>query len=573
MTSAVAIHEEDAGILLVFVILLTCVVITIWALKKKSVRFLHETGLALIYGLIVGAIIRYATPSNPDGNAKNDVTACENLTRADDIIIVKINDSEYSYKLQGEISDDDWQYQFAEELDKITFDPEIFFNILLPPIIFNAGYSMKKRHFFRNIGAITLFAFVGTTISTFCVAGLSFVALQLSKLALLAPDDMGFGHCLQFGAMISATDPVTVLAVFKDLKVEPNLDALLFGESVLNDAVAIVLSQTFTTVLNSKSETSAELFGYAILNFFTIFVGSLLIGASIALITALVFKFFRFDGMEILETGLFFLLSWSSFLFAETLGLTGIVSVLFCGILQAHYTYNNLTPESKQSTKQLMELLNFLAENFLFIYMGISVFSFSHHRWDPFFTIFAFLGIILGRLINVYPLAGLINLNRNRRNPETIIPCKFQHMMMFSGLRGAVAFALALRDTSSPANQLMFSTTLLIVYVTVLFLGGGTTAMLTKLQIPVGCSDELEERTDSEDQNMVWRGWYKFDKIFMKPILTHRGPPLTQSCPSVCNKLAQCFTSPEAYSSTDYGQDDQEVILDADELAFGQPDA
>lgn len=54
---------------------------------------------------------------------------------------------------------------------------------------------------------------------------------------------MGFGHCLQFGAMISATDPVTVLAVFKDLKVEPNLDALLFGESVLNDAVAIVLSQ------------------------------------------------------------------------------------------------------------------------------------------------------------------------------------------------------------------------------------------------------------------------------------------------------------------------------------------
>ena len=164
--------------------------------------------------------------------------------------------------------------------------------------------------------------------------------------------------------------------------------------------------------------------------------------------------------------------------------LTSNLSIILIHYIKAHYTYNNLTPESKQSTKQLMELLNFLAENFLFIYMGISVFSFSHHRWDPFFTIFAFLGIILGRLINVYPLAGLINLNRNRRNPETIIPCKFQHMMMFSGLRGAVAFALALRDTSSPANQLMFSTTLLIVYVTVLFLGGGTTAMLTKLQIP-----------------------------------------------------------------------------------------
>ena len=75
------------------------------------------------------------------------------------------------------------------------------------------------------------------------MASLSFVALLLSQLASLAPQDMKFGHCLQFGAMISATDPVTVLAVFKDLKVEPNLDALLFGESVLNDAVAIVLSQ------------------------------------------------------------------------------------------------------------------------------------------------------------------------------------------------------------------------------------------------------------------------------------------------------------------------------------------
>ena len=142
-----------------------------------------------------------------------------------------------------EVTDEEKGYRFNEELGKLTFDPEIFFNILLPPIIFNAGYSMKKRHFFRNIGAITLFAFIGTTISTFAVAGVAYLAMELSKLASTAPKDMVFGHCLQFGAMISATDPVTTLAIFKDLKVEPNLDALLFGESVMNDAVAIVLSE------------------------------------------------------------------------------------------------------------------------------------------------------------------------------------------------------------------------------------------------------------------------------------------------------------------------------------------
>ena len=101
-------------------------------------------------------------------------------------------------------------------------------------------------------------AFIGTTLSTFCIAGCAFIALQLSRLADLAPQEMKFNHCLQFGAMISATDPVTVLSIFKgktspfffekilwfsDLKVEPNLDAMLFGESVINDAVAIVLSE------------------------------------------------------------------------------------------------------------------------------------------------------------------------------------------------------------------------------------------------------------------------------------------------------------------------------------------
>ena len=122
----------------------------------------------------------------------------------------------------------------------------------------------------------------------------------------------------------------------------------------------------------------------------------------------------------------------------------------------AHYTYNNLSEESQKSTRELLELLNFLAENFLFIYMGISgllspvhhlvvisrvsrqksgnrirvsgwynndkVFSFSHHRWDPFFTIFAFLGIILGRLINIYPISEIVNFSRPA---EAKIPERF----------------------------------------------------------------------------------------------------------------------------------------------------
>ncbi|CBY21052.1 unnamed protein product [Oikopleura dioica] len=574
MTSALVLHEEDAGILLIFVILLTFVVLTVWALTKKSLRFLHSTGLALIYGLIVGAIIKYGNPlpdggEDDGGESQGLHVSCDNITKPEEVLLITLNGSEYSYKLMEEVTDEDKGYRFNEELGKLTFDPEIFFNILLPPIIFNAGYSMKKRHFFRNIGAITLFAFIGTTISTFAVAGVAYVAMELSKLASTAPKDMVFGHCLQFGAMISATDPVTTLAIFKDLKVEPNLDALLFGESVMNDAVAIVLSETFSTVMLSGSEKeNGQIFVEAILNFMTVFLGSLGIGTAVALTSAMIFKFCRFDGMDTLETGLFFLLSWSSFLFAEALGLTGIVSILFCGILQAHYTYNNLSEDSQKGTKKLMELLNFLGENFLFIYMGISVFSYTRHKWDPFFIIFSFLGIFLGRFLNVYPLSGVVNLIR-RRSQRAPINIKFQHMIMFSGLRGAVAFALALRETKSggdvsEAQQMMFSTTLLIVFVTVLLLGGATSSMLNYLQIPVGVDDNYESFA-SENQNKAWRSWYKFDSQILKPTLTNSGPPLTATCPSFCHKLAYCLTSPDAHISD---ADDQEVILDADELTI-----
>ncbi|KAJ3623126.1 hypothetical protein MTP99_019376 [Tenebrio molitor] len=288
-------HRIDSLNLLSYTFLLILTVLTIWLFKHRRVSFLHETGLAVIYGLIVGAIIRYS--GSPSHVLNMQVFADDpkyNSSLPPDTVslhfpvkgpYIKSNKT-FQYTFRGEIAD-----PVENEIDlKATFDPEIFFNIILPPIIFHAGYSLKRKYFFRNLGAILTFAIIGTTISSFIVGALmyGFVQLMPAKLAT----SITFLDTLYFGALISSTDPLTILAIFNDLHVDVNLYALVFGESVLNDAVAIVLSgsiQNYEERYQSRSggfETKA--FFKAVGDFFGIFMLSLLIGAVMGCITALI---------------------------------------------------------------------------------------------------------------------------------------------------------------------------------------------------------------------------------------------------------------------------------------------
>lgn len=214
---------------------------------------------------------------------------------------------------------------------------------------------------------------------------------------------------------------------------------------------------------------------------------SLFVGASMGCLTSLLTKFTRIRDFPLLESALFVLMSYSTFLLAEATALTGVVAVLFCGICQAHYTYNNLSDESRIRTKQLFELLNFLAENFIFSYIGVSMFTFPKHHFLGWFIVAAFLCAFIGRAISVYPLAFLLNLGRKPK-----IQMNFQHMMFFSGMRGAISFALAIRNTVSESRQAMATTTSLIVIATVIIQGGAANFLLSWLNIPVGVDDERE---------------------------------------------------------------------------------
>ncbi|KAJ8684172.1 hypothetical protein QAD02_019964 [Eretmocerus hayati] len=586
-------HRVDSLNLLLYTFLLTITVLTVWAFKHWRFRFLHETGLAVIYGLVVGAIIRYGFKSSNAIQHLSVVPLDPSYYNESDPIpdtlwftSTGVNKT-FSYSFRGEISKQD------NEIDKkATFDPEIFFNIILPPIIFHAGYSLKRKYFFRNLGAILMYALVGTTVSSFIIGLLMYVFMQLIP---SLSSSFTFLDTLYFGALISPTDPLTIISIFNDLHVDVNLYALVFGESVLNDAVAIVLSgaiqnygEHYVTAGPNAFESVAFL--KALGNFVSIFSLSLFIGATMGCITALMTKFTRLRDFPLLESALFVLMSYSTFLIAEASELVGIVAVLFCGICQAHYTYNNLSPDSRQRTKQLFELLNFLAENFIFSYIGVSMFTFPKHQFDFGFILSGFFCALLGRAANVYPLSFLLNLGRKPK-----IPMNFQHMLFFAGLRGAMSFALAIRNTVSEARQAMLTTTSLIVILTVIFQGGMASQFLSWFNIPVGVDEEVEaiqyngvrssggeggcgdleirrERNFSynsmqegsasgsfgptgkpNEKALLARIWGNFDTHYMKPLLTHSRPTLLETLPVCCSPMARLLTTTQQMTQDDMG--------------------
>uniref|UniRef100_A0A8D2PDC5 Solute carrier family 9 member A7 n=1 Tax=Zosterops lateralis melanops TaxID=1220523 RepID=A0A8D2PDC5_ZOSLA len=542
-------------------------------------------------GLIVGVILRYGTPST---SGHDKPFSCSQEDRPFTTLLVNVSGKFFEYTLKGEISPGKiHNVEQNDMLRKVTFDPEVFFNILLPPIIFHAGYSLKKRHFFRNLGSILAYAFLGTAVSCFIIGNLMYGVVKLMKLVGQLSDKFYYTDCLLFGAIISATDPVTVLAIFNELHADVDLYALLFGESVLNDAVAIVLSSSIVAYQPTGENThafDAAAFFKSVGVFLGIFSGSFMMGAVTGVVT-----FTKLHCFPLLETALFFLMSWSTFLLAEACGFTGVVAVLFCGITQAHYTYNNLSVESRSRTKQLFEVLHFLAENFIFSYMGLALFTFQKHIFSPIFIIGAFVAIFLGRAAHIYPLSFLLNLGRRHK-----ISWSFQHMMMFSGKSKnsgqlwiffllLVCFVL-LKSSVEPPSHEHFVTHIAFLYCTRV---GDHVPSVEEMseshwlyfrvgvdpdQDPPPTNDSFQvlqgdgqdsARRNRTKQESAWlfRLWYSFDHNYLKPILTHSGPPLTTTLPSWCGLIARCLTSPQVYDNQEQlREEDSDFILNDGDL-------
>lgn len=163
-----------------------------------------------------------------------------------------------------------FRFAFTEELiEDARFDKEVVMLILIPIIIFESGYNMNgKALFLRNFWGIFLYASIGSILTAFLVGGALMIPFHYNWFSFKW-NDM---ECISYGSIVAATDPVSVLSVFSSLKVEPLLNTMIFGESVLNDAVAIVLFKTTSEFIYKAITFGAVIWGIAF--FIIMIVGS-----------------------------------------------------------------------------------------------------------------------------------------------------------------------------------------------------------------------------------------------------------------------------------------------------------
>ncbi|OWZ21316.1 Sodium/hydrogen exchanger 3 [Phytophthora megakarya] len=452
---------EDAVLLLLMLFVL---VIASFVLDRYSCNLVSQSGFAMVFGLLVGL-----------------------------------------FMIMGD--------KHAALHTHLNLDNSLFFNVLLPPIIYEGGFSIKRQAFFRNFPAIMSTAVIGTVIAAVITGGVLYLAGASKMVTRLS-----WVEALLFGTLINAVDPVATLSCFNKLHVPPLLFNLVFGESVINNAVAIALYQTLHKWDVGTDLSLKQLLRVAISTSW-MFVGSLLVSATITLSGAFLLKRKVFSSLHFFpsyEICLCLIFSLLTYYVADSFKLSGIVALFFSGTMTAHYHFNALSREARHAFTHLLHTLSFVCENVVYVFMGTSVIMiFSGHpeknsgaalRVDDIdwhFIGLTLVACVVARFFNIFPLLSLSNFSRESSDR---IPVKYMSVMWFAALRGSIAFALAKNwnyiGRYGSHRQLVESTTLVVVLFTTIVIGGITGPLISKLRLTNHHSalgqSEVESKPEAE---------------------------------------------------------------------------
>jgi len=302
---------------------------------------------------------------------------------------------------------------------KFELTPELILALFVPPLVFEAAFHLNLTELRRNLPAILLLAVPGVILTTFVIGGMLVLGIRLS-----------LPIALVFGSLIAATDPVAVVALFRTLGVPKRLSVLIEGESLFNDGTAIVLFHLMVTIAITSQFNLVK----SVAGFFSVSIGGVIVGLVLGWLIAQLIA--RVDNY-LIETTLTTVLAFGSYLVAERLGFSGVLAVLAAGLVNGNISPRGMSPTSRIVIFNFWEYMAFLANSLVFLLLGLQVnITALLASWQP--ILWAILAVFIARAIVVY---GLSWLEKHVSEP---IPTRWQHVLNWGGLRGAISLALVL---------------------------------------------------------------------------------------------------------------------------------
>jgi CPA1 family monovalent cation:H+ antiporter len=349
---------------------------------------------------------------------------------------------------------------FLTPLKDVRLTPNIIMYILLPTLIFEASFNIDSRLLVKNLTPVLTLAAPGLILSTVIVGALT---------CWLTPLTMG--EAMLFGALISATDPVAVITLFKEVGAPKRLTMLVDGESLFNDATAIVAFRIVLGIVASSAAFSMMTIVKGAGSFCLVFAGGLLAGAVVGYIIIKCTAFAKDD--PLIQIAFTTVAAYIAFVVADHyLKVSGVMAAMGAGMVLSWYGVTRFSPEVKQYLEQFWSYAAFVANSFIFLLLGFSEeFLLADIKNIPGLIIHVSIGVgavLVARIIVIYSLVPILN----RLPGQTKIKSGYKAVLFWGGLRGAVPLALAFSLTDKfPHRQLMVEMTLAVVLFTLLFQG------------------------------------------------------------------------------------------------------
>jgi len=298
---------------------------------------------------------------------------------------------------------------------RVEIPPQVILTLLVPPLVFEAAFHIRFEELNRDLFLILLLAVPGVILTTMLVGGLVAWGTGLT-----------LSVAIVFGALVSATDPVAVVALFRRLGAPHRLQVLLEGESLLNDGTAIVIfNLSVAVVLGGNFNALASL-----TKFFTVAGGGVLLGTALGMLASFIISNIN---DHLVETTLTTVLAFGAYMLGESLHVSGVLAVVSAGLVSGNFGPRGMSATTRVVLYSFWDYAAFVANSFVFLLIGLKIdLNTMFADWPAIVT--AILAVLLARAVAIYGFSVFGNQ----------IPNRWRHVLYWGGLRGAITLALAL---------------------------------------------------------------------------------------------------------------------------------